>query len=330
MRKRLRWSVGLGLALPLLVAACGWDPRKPFERYAPDVDKAVTELDGGKANKAAERLSAYLGAGACDAGAISIGKADAAEATFDLALTLFRLGELYGRKLDDPLPKKEEVDAPEDKRLARLRGDNIDCARALLDEILKHELPPDLQARARYLRGNVAFLDRDYDKAVVDYEKALIIVPGLPPDAGDLIGVDAAYNRALALRFKEEEKKKDGGADGASDAPSEAGEGGPGDGGGEGPSDGGADQGRDAEPDGPGQDGGQKDAPKDAGGDAPDDGKKNDPKETKPASPKPGDERGVDKGQDDRMLDQFEEAPMFQREESKRGSAQKRPPRLDK
>ncbi len=332
--RRLAVGLALGLALPLLVAACGWDPRRPLERQSPEVDKALSERDAGQAVRANERLSAYLRAVACDGGTISLGAEDASAATFDLALTLFDLAERYGRRLDDPLPKRDEPIAQEDKRTARLRGDDLDCARALLDALVARDLPPELLARALYLRGNVAFLDRDYEKAIIDYEKALVILPGLAPDAGDPLGADAAFNRALALRLLEDQKDrdqqgKDGGTDAPEDAPRQPDGGSDGDGG-EGPSDGGDDGGRDAEPDAPPDDAGAHDTPRDAGAPRPDGGAGEKPDDD-PKSPKPTTEPPRrDRAQDERMLDQFEEAPMFQREQSRRGSAERRPAHLDK
>ncbi len=94
-------------------------------------------------------------------------------------------------------------------------------------------MPIDLRARAHYLAGNLEFLRREYQSAVDAYDGALKLIPGLPNDAGDGIGRDAAWNRAIALRrIEDEDKKKDAGQDGSPDAqpdaPPDASEGGDG------------------------------------------------------------------------------------------------------
>ncbi len=317
-RDRAR-AAALGLATAALVVACGWDPKRPFERFSPEVDKAAAELDAGKAREARDRLGAYVSAAACDGGAMAVlGAADASNASFDLGLALFKLAEQYGRKLDDEVVFPDGGPAEGDKQLELARGDQLDCAKAALDAILARELPVELEARARYLRGNVAFLDRSWLAAIDDYDKALVAIPGLPPDAGDGIGRDAAHNRALALRYRDEDRKRDAGPDGSdadadadSDAPDSAT-----DADADAPTD--APQDRDADaPSDAGDDGAPKpedDGGKDGGGgdDRPDAGQ-GDAGRDAGAKPEPT----SSPGQDERMLDLFEQAPTFQREESK-------------
>jgi hypothetical protein len=168
----------------------------------------------------------------------------------------------------------------------------------------------ELRARARYLEGNLAFLDADYEGAVRAYDRALILSPG-QNDAGDAVGRDAAWNRAIALRRIED--KKDAGQDAAPDAP---------------------DAGKDARPDAP-QDGGQ-DA-HDSGQDAADDAKgdsgsspeagSDGGNDGSPPPPSPDGGAEPDSGnpppppstsEDERMLDQLENAPTLQQEEAKR------------
>lgn len=333
---------GLGLAL---FAACGWDPRRPFERNSPEVDRAIVEIDAGQAEPAAERLRRYVGASTCDAGALfAPGAADATAAGFDLGLALFGIAEAFGRRFGEQAPGRDGGPDEAAKQIAALRGDQAACARAALDAMLaRADLPAELEARARYLRGNLSFLEGDWDAAVKDYDRALKIIPGLPPDAGDSIGADAAWNRALALRNKQEDEKKDAGPD--ADADADAQPDGPDADADAGP-DADADADADAPPDGPdadappdGPDGG-KDGPEDgpqeaqsdandsgpeggqgdAQGDAPADGSRDDKDK-----PRGGDGGGPEASapqpnaptQDDRMLDQFEHAPTWQREEAK-------------
>ena len=330
MRREFKAIVlGFGLAW---VAACGVDPRRPFDRMSPEVDKAINEYEAGKPEPATGRLENYIGSTRCDAGGLSAPAApDAANAAFDLGLTLFQLAEQFGRRFGDSMMQHEGGATEEEKRLALLRGDQIDCARALLDAILGKDLPPELEARARYLRGNLSFLEGQWEAAIKDYDEALRIIPGLPPDAGDSIGADTAWNRALALRHKDEDDKKDAGADADADADGADGDGGDADA--DAPDgDADADAPPDVGPDRDGGDSGPEDGPKeatgdsgdsgqdggsgDAAGDAPSDGSKDKPSgsdggQGDAAAPSPAG------NQDDRVLDQFEQAPTWQKEEAK-------------
>jgi tetratricopeptide (TPR) repeat protein len=341
--------LGFGLAW---VAACGVDPRRPFERMSPEVDKAISEIEAGKPEPASGRLGAYIGASRCDGGALAAPfAADAQNASFDLGLALFQLAEQFGRRFGDLAMQRDGGPSDEEKRLALLRGDQIDCARALLDAILGRDLPADLEARARYLRGNLAFLEGQWDAAIKDYDEALKIIPGLPPDAGDGVGADTAWNRALALRHKEEDDKKDAGTDADADADADGGDADAdadadapdGDADADAPDgdadadapDGDADA--DAPPDvGPDRDSGDsgpEDGPKeaqgdggdsgpdggggDAAGDAPSDGSKDKPSGSDAGDGDASAPSPTAPNQDDRVLDQFEQAPTWQKEEAK-------------
>jgi hypothetical protein len=291
------------------VAACGWNPSRPFDRESPAVREAVSELDAGDAGSAASTLEDYLSTGACKEG--SIGTPDLlkrrADGTFDLGLSLFRIGERYGRRFGE-----EEVDAGVSEEMRKARHAQIECARRIVEAIADDDgVPIDLRARARYLAGNLAFLDGDYEGAVRAYDRALVLAPGMV-DAGDAIGRDAAWNRAIALRRIED--RKDAGQDASPDASQDASqdssqdapkdgppESSPPDGGGAQDSGGGQDSGND----GAGQDSGQPPQQPDAAPPQPDGGQQQPP----PAS-----------DQDDRMLDQLENAPTLQQEEAKRAS----------
>jgi hypothetical protein len=294
----------LGAALACAVlAACGWDPSRPFDRDAPAVKQAVADLDGGDASSAATKLEDYLSTGPCKDG--NIGAPDLLErrsdGTFDLGLSLFRLGEQFGRRFGE-----EEIDAGADEGTRAQRHAQIECARRVLDAIADQPgVPLDVRARARYLEGNLAFLDADYEAAVRAYDRALVLAPG-EPDAGDPVGRDAAWNRAIALRRIED--KKDAGPDGAPDAQPD------------GPPDGGQDAGRDGGHDasndsGGGDSGGAPDAAADGGNDGspppqpPDSGSEPDSGSTPPPA---------STSEDERMLDQLESAPTLQQEEAKR------------
>ena len=349
-RYRLVRAALLGFSLPLVVTAvaCSGDLSKPFQRWAPEVDKAIVDIDAGRADAASGRLGSYLSASACDGGALFVpGAADAAAATFDLGLALFGIAESFGKPFGTYAPPIDGGSADEEPSRAGRKA-QVDCARALLDQALAGPLPTDLEARARYLRGNLAYLDGRWDDAVADYDRALQLVPGLLADAGDRVGRDAAWNRALALRNKEEDDKKDagpdaddagkdagedagkdagedagkdagddagkdGGDDAGKDSGDDAGKDGGDDAGGDAGKDAGEDGGADAGKDGgadAGADGGDKDGGGKDGGDGKDAGTDGGGKKPEPAPASTA-------NQDERMLDQFEGAPTFQKEEAK-------------
>lgn len=298
----------------LWLAACGWDPSRPFDRDAPSVKEAISDLDGGDAGSAAARLERYLSTGACKDGSIGT-PADLkrrADGTFDLGLALFRIGERYGRRFGD-----EEIDAGVDDATREQRRAQTECARRVLDAIADDPaVPLELRARAHYLQGNLAFLAGDYEEAVRDYDGALVLAPG-EADAGDPVGRDAAWNRAIALRRIEDQKdagqdaSQDASNDGASDASSAPDAG---DGGGRDASD---EAGKDAGADGAsggGEDGGGRDGGQDAG-------PQQQPQSQQPdggGEPEAGAQPPPSSDEDDRMLDQLENAPTLQQEEARR------------
>jgi tetratricopeptide (TPR) repeat protein len=324
LRGRVGIALGAGFALACLAGGAtwlasgcnGWDPRSPFERNAPAVDQALEDLDAGRFESAEQALASYLGTGPCtDAG---IGLPDAVRqkpnGSFDLGLTLFYLAEKYGRRFGE-----ETGDGgPEDEQMAAMRSIEIDCALIMARAIAEDpKVPIDLRARAHYLAGNLEFLRRKYEEAVKHYDDALALVPGMAEEAGgDGIGRDAAWNRAIALRRIEDQK--DAGQDADQDADQDSGQDGgddasDGSDGNDGGDDGGDDAGNDGGDDGGdggGEDGGDD---QDAGEDAGDDGGQPPPASPpppEPAAPQP-------QGQEDRILDRFEEAPTYQEQEAK-------------
>ncbi len=213
------WGVSLAVAALAAASGCsGWDPRAPFERSAPPVDEALRALDAGKPEPAEETLQRYLGTGRCSAdGGIGVPPAvlQKPNGSFDLGLTLFHLGERFGRRFGD-----EELGdgGPQEEALAAKRSAEIDCALLIVRAIAADpKVPPELRARARYLAGNLEFMRRKYEDAVKEYDQALGLVPGLAEDSGgDGLGRDAAWNRAIALRRIQDQK------DAGTDAPDAA------------------------------------------------------------------------------------------------------------
>lgn len=318
-----RISLG-AIAVGALVAACGWDPSRPFDREAPQVNEALRYYDAGEAGSAAELLQDYLTTGACSEGNIGspLRVRERPNGALDLGLSLFKIAETFGHRFGD-----EENDAGLlDPNLKGLRAGHVECALRITRAIAEDATQSvSLRARARYLEGNLLFLTAAYKEAVTAYDHALELVPGMGDagpigatteagagayPAGEAVGRDAAYNRAIALRRIED--KKDAGNDAA-------------------PPDGGGDSGKNDDPDGgndddkdsgkndddKNKDAGKndpKDAGKDSGGDEqnkppPKKDEKDEPKEPPPPSRQ---------SQDERILDQLENAPTVQQEAAKK------------
>lgn len=331
-RLRSRSSLGFRkafwgtLAASALVVACGWDPSRPFERESPQVREAITQFDAGDAQSAGSLLEEYLSTGQCKEGNIGTPPRvrERSNGSFDLGLALFKLAEQYGRRFGE-----EEIDAgiPEDPALKSQRSEQVDCALKLVRAVATDlSQPVDLRARARFLEGNLLFLNAAYEEAVRAYDAALELAPGMHDsgpitvgEAGrtynpDLLGRDAAWNRAIALRRIED--KKDAGNDGGDGG----GDGGGGDGGGK--NDDNKDGGNDDKKPDAGKDAGGKDSgAKDSG--SPDENKpKPDKNDEKPdAAPPPPPSR---QNQDERMLDQLENAPTVQQETAKKMGQRRR------
>lgn len=342
MSDRLRRLGALGtvaLFAACAVTACGWDPSRPFERESPVVNRAIQELDAeAGAETAATLLEGYLSTGACAEGSIGTPKSvtEKSSGAFDLGIALFRLGEALGARFGDEESHGGLPPPPVESKGANpangLRASHIECALKIVRAVAEDPTQPvDLRARARYLEGNLLFLDAKYKEAVTAYDKALVFAPGLPEagvDAasgvryGDPVGLDAAWNRAVALRRIED--KKDAGQDSGQDGSSDGGQ----DGGSDGSNDSGNDASQDSGGDSGGNDGGKDsgkdgssndhDAGKDSGG--PDGGQD---AEAPPPPPKNKNDAGApppppERSQDERLLDQLENAPTVQGEAARR------------
>ena len=331
MKRRSRIRIGFGIACLLALAACGWDPSRPFEREAPQVNEALKEYDAGEAGTAADLLEDYLATGGCKEGNIGtpLRVRERSNGSFDLGLSMFRIAEKFGHRFGD-----EENDAGFlDPNLKGLRSGQVECALHVVRAIAEDNgQPTALRARARYLEGNLLFLNADYKEAVTAYDATLELVPAMG-DAGpigasdsghtqyapDVVGADAAWNRAVALR-RIEDKNKDAGND-ASD------------------NDGGGDGGKDDKKNDDKKDGGdnKKDDSKDAG--KPDDKKDAGQDSGAPPPPKPDPKDEPDAGapppppsrqsQDDRILDQLENAPTVQQETAKKQNRARKALRME-
>jgi tetratricopeptide (TPR) repeat protein len=313
-------------ALPYGSFACGWNPSRPFDRDAPLVKRAIGELDAGDASAATATLEDYLSTGKCDDS--KIGAPDLlkkrANGAFDLGLSLFAVGEAYGRRFGDEESENSTGAGHAAEGQGALREAQVECALRIVRAITEgpsgspaqeneDTRTTELLSRARYVEGNLLFLGGRYEEAVKAYDESLRLSPGLP-DAGDPVARDAAWNRAVALRRIED--KKDAGPDASPDSGN--------DGGGDSGGDGGQDNKDSGAKDGGGDSGGGNDAGGDSG--------KNDNGDSGADSappPKPRDDEDAGPppppraNQDERMLDQLENAPTVQQEAAKK-AAQKR------
>ena len=123
------------------------------------------------------------------------------------------MGERFGQRFGDEDSAGGSKDDPAAQQLAELRNTDVECGLRIILAIANDaDVPLDLRARAHYLAGNLEFLRKGYAEAVRHYDETLKIDPGLPADASDGIGRDAAWNRAIALsayRRREEEGRRD-------------------------------------------------------------------------------------------------------------------------
>jgi hypothetical protein len=318
LRSLARRGCLLAFGAAALVAACNWDPSRPFDRESPQVKEALQSYDAGDAGSAAALLEGYLATGACKEG--SIGTPDRvrerSNGSFDLGLALFKIAEAYGHRFGE-----EEIDGGlVDPNGKAVRQAQVECALRVVRAIAEDASQPlPLRARARYLEGNLLFLSADYKGAVTAYDSALELAPGMADggpigasaEAGiayapDPLGRDAAWNRAVALRRIED--KKDAGQPDS----------GQGDGGGDNNDnkDGGNnDQNKDAGNNDNKDAGGKDDKDKNKDRDAGSENNKPKPPKTEPdagAPPPPSRQ-----SQDDRILDQLENAPTVQQQAAK-------------
>jgi Ca-activated chloride channel family protein len=319
-------SAGLLLSLAF-VAACGKSSDSLFERHAPSVDLAISAYDAGDAGSAVSLLEGYLATGKCENG--EIGTPDPVRerpnASFDLGLGLFKLAERFGRRFGEEEPVGDGGTSPQQDAELGQRSKGVDCALRVVRVVAADGTTPvEFRARAHYLAGNLEFLRRDYKAAVKEYDTALRLMPGVPEDAGDGIGRDAAYNRAIALRRIEDEenKKKD------AEPPDASNDGGEPDSGDQ------ADSGKDQDQDGGSKNDDKKkdddkkdkdqDKPKDAGSDGAAPKPESQPdaggEQPKP-KPQPAQQPA---NQDDRMLDMLEHAPTMQEQDAKNRAIQGR------
>jgi Ca-activated chloride channel family protein len=173
-----------------------------FTRNAPAVDEAIVALEARDAGAAEQHLTSYLGLAPCSDGTINAtaALADRAQASFDLGLALFQIGERFGGRFGDDPGR-----AREDARVLAKRSAEVSCALAVVRQLVERpSLPLELRAQAYYLLGNLEFLRREYEAAVTSYDRALTLIPGDDAQSAPAVGRDAAHNRALALRLRDE------------------------------------------------------------------------------------------------------------------------------
>lgn len=193
------------------LAGCERLERALFERYSPDVDRAIQAIETSDAGDAETILSDYLNTGKCQQGDIGTPERirELPQATLNLGLALFQLAERFGGRFGQPPADSSDPDV---SRNLAARSQEVDCALRLVRVLARDEsLSIEQRAEAFFLSGNLEFLRHEYRSAVDSYDDALRLLPGDIQDAGPSIGADAAFNRAIALRriAEEEEQEED-------------------------------------------------------------------------------------------------------------------------
>ncbi|MBN1610652.1 MAG: VWA domain-containing protein [Polyangiaceae bacterium] len=314
--------VGLGALVLTLLVGCHRATDRLFERNAPEVDQAIGVMDAGDASAAVDLLEQYLSTGKCDSG--KIGTPDRVRerpsAAFDLGLGLFRIAEQFGQRWSELSGPSQKPSGAESEESPERRA-QIDCALSIVELVAADpNLPAELRARANYLAGNLKLLRGDYAGAIEAYDRSLRIIPGVSGDAGDPIGRDAAWNRAIALRYRDQEPPPDAGQDGSKEDSPDADQ---------------KDSGQDASADAGPPDSGPPDASdsgQDSGGnDSNDAGEPPEPKsddageqdgsadhENQQQNQPPPPAQDNSASQNDRILDMLEQAPTLQEHDAKR------------
>jgi Ca-activated chloride channel family protein len=323
LRKQKR-AAGLGLMLSLLLSGVACETvDRVFTRNAPEVDEAISYMDGGDASAAVNLLTKYLGTGPCESGSIGAPPSvkQKPNAGFDLGLALFEVAESFGKRFGEDDDESKDALSPEEEAALSARGAEVDCAlRIALAVAADHSTAIDVRARAHYLAGNLEFLRKNYRGAVEHYDRSLGLIPGLPPDAGDAIGRDAAWNRAIALRRAEEEdQKRDAGQDQNPDSQPDASDAPDGDDGSSNPE---ASDGSDGNSDA-GNDGSSQNQSPDAGSD----GGSGQDSGTPDAGSSGQQPPPTSANQDERMLDMLERAPTLQQEAARNRALRQGPNR---
>ncbi|MEN9577638.1 MAG: hypothetical protein RJA70_647 [Pseudomonadota bacterium] len=307
-KKALTVAIALLTLLPL--GGCQRLEEKFFMRHSPVVDRAAKAIQTNDAGIATGLLTEYLSTGKCEGGTLGTPESVRGKpnASLDLGLALFRVAERFGRKFGEPASPDESPKAGE---LLAKRSAEVDCALRVVRIIAADEDQPiRLRAKAYYLSGNLEFLRHDYKTAVLSYDSALRLTPGGPIDAGEDLGTSAAFNRAIALRRLEEEEKK-------KPDPPDAGPPPPSDGGSKDQKD--QDQKDQDQKDQDQKDQDQKDQDQKDQDQKDQDQKDQDQKDQDQKAPQPqpqpqasGAQPPPSLGQDDRMLELLERAPMLQ------------------
>jgi Ca-activated chloride channel family protein len=320
-------TLTLAFAFGWLLVGCAKQRNELWMRNAPAVEQAISAYDAGDAGAAVSLLEQYLATGKCEQANIGAPESvrNKPNASFDLGLGLFKLGEQYGHRFGEEEPAGDAGKNPEAEAAKEKRSSEVECALRIVRIVAADaSVPIDLRARAYYLAGNLEFLRADYESAVKGYDSSLELIPGFPVDGGgDGIGRDAAYNRAIALA-RIEDKKKDAGPDAPPDAPPDASPDSGEPDGGKQPDSGKDDQkNKDDQKDG-GSDGGKQDQPQNQDAGPPDAGKQPEPQ------PDQQQQQQQPKNQDERMLDMLERAPSVQQQDAKNRALTGRPRTEDK
>ena len=246
-------------------------------------------------------------------------------ASFDLGLARSSWPSASGAALVTRSQSGNGGTTPQQDAEMGQRNQGVECALRILCSIAGDRRRPSSSGRAPITWPAISSSCADYKAAVKEYESALRLIPGVPPDAGDSIGSDAAYNRAIALRRIEDKENKDRDASPPDGGNPDSGE----PDGGEQP-----DSGKNQDKDGGNKDDKknddkkkddqdkQKDAGSDAGTPKPKDQQPDGGPEQQKQKPEP--QPSSTANQDDRMLDMLEHAPTMQEQDAKNRAVQGR------
>lgn len=214
--RRLR-DTGIVLLALQLLGCSEFD--QLFERKSPVVEEALQKLEAGAADQAVELLTSYLETGPCQEGVIGAGERarSQGDASFDLGLAFLdrpttTSNDDAGAHLTTPSPLSGVLPPSASGAPTPSAPDpRLECALRVLAPVAEADFhPPGLRARAYYLMGNIAFRREDFDSAVDSYGRGLLLSPGAEDSAVDRIGRDLAFNRAIALlRAKEKREQQE-------------------------------------------------------------------------------------------------------------------------
>ena len=200
-------------ALASSLTGCGWNPSQPFERKAPEVERALLALDAGEAGTPRRSSRGTSRPDPAETAASGIRQVATDHPSASLRPRPQPLSDWANATAFASAKRRLRTDAgptPEEQALAEQRTRKSSarsgrCSRSPRTT----RVPIDLRARAHYLAGNLEFLRGQYEEAVRHYDEALKLVPGVAGRRRSGRQGRRVEPRHRAQRI-EDEKKKDG------------------------------------------------------------------------------------------------------------------------